>query len=380
MTEPAYPAARGVAGRVEAYFARHLAAARTNGGADFAAAPDAASIEAMLDVAFWASLRREEGFSPRISVAWLSPEQAEWPLLFEWPLPLAPGPLTRLGPAVERPGIHLGVWPRDGALRVWGMTQTVPPFCFVLEVVRPGLLVVKCRRAPAPGKYANVAVLEGDSIKVLRERAPALEGCPQRVTALLGTEPPAVWTGGPNVLVDVALSMRAHGRGGTMLLVPASAPATWRESMVAPIARVMAPPFGQLAALTRQAPDEPAAHAWREAIRAAVEEVAALTAVDGATVMTDGYEVLAFGAKIGRRDGCAPVSDVVVSEPVEGTAPQVVTIAQLGGTRHLSAAQFVHDQRDAAALVASQDGRFTVFAWSPEEDRVHAYRVEARLL
>ena len=40
----------------------------------------------------------------------------------------------------------------------------------------------------------------------------------------------------------------------------------------------------------------------------------------------------------------------------------------LGGTRHLSAAQFVRDQPDALALVASQDGRFTIFAWSPCED------------
>jgi len=43
--------------------------------------------------------------------------------------------------------------------------------------------------------------------------------------------------------------------------------------------------------------------------------------------------------------------------------------AQFGGTRHLSAAQFVHDQRDAIALVASQDGRFTVFAWSQRKKR-----------
>ena len=39
------------------------------------------------------------------------------------------------------------------------------------------------------------------------------------------------------------------------------------------------------------------------------------------------------------------------------------SIPPLGGTRHLSAAQFGHDQRDSIALVASQDGRFTVFAW-----------------
>jgi len=53
---------------------------------------------------------------------------------------------------------------------------------------------------------------------------------------------------------------------------------------------------------------------------------------------------------------------------------------EMGGTRHLSAAQFVHDQQNAVALVASQDGRFTVFAWSPCEASVHAHRVEALLL
>ena len=72
---------------------------------------------------------------------------------------------------------------------------------------------------------------------------------------------------------------------------------------------------------------------------------------------------------------------MTVTEPIEGgDAVTSSTPPQLGGTRHLSAAQFVHDQRDAVALVASQDGRFTVFAWSPCEDMVHAHRVETLLL
>jgi hypothetical protein len=32
------------------------------------------------------------------------------------------------------------------------------------------------------------------------------------------------------------------------------------------------------------------------------------------------------------------------------------------------------------ALVASQDGRFTIFAWSSCDGMVHAHRVEALLL
>jgi hypothetical protein len=53
---------------------------------------------------------------------------------------------------------------------------------------------------------------------------------------------------------------------------------------------------------------------------------------------------------------------------------------QIGGTRHLSAAQFVHDQRDTVALVASRDGRFTVFEWSPRDSIVHAHRIETLLI
>jgi hypothetical protein len=119
---------------------------------------------------------------------------------------------------------------------------------------------------------------------------------------------------------------------------------------------------------------------WREALGRAVDVVAGLTAVDGATLINDQYELLAFGAKIGPREGGAKVEQVLTTEPVVGAAASVVNPVHLGGTRHLSAAQFVQDQRDSLALVASQDGRFTVFAWSPCEGMVHAHRVETLLL
>ena len=96
--------------------------------------------------------------------------------------------------------------------------------------------------------------------------------------------------------------------------------------------------------------------------------------------MTDDFELLAFGAKITRRRGSPPVERLTVTEPIEGGTADVVHPTSLGGTRHLSAAQFVQDQRDVTAFVASQDGRFTVFAWSPCEDMVHAHRVETLLL
>jgi hypothetical protein len=140
------------------------------------------------------------------------------------------------------------------------------------------------------------------------------------------------------------------------------------------------PPFVELAQLARERPDAARQRLWREALDEAVNAIANLTAVDGATVLNVNYDLLGFGAKIARRKGSPQVEQVSVTEPIEGGSAVVTHPTALGGTRHLSASQFVHDQRDALALVASQDGRFTVFAWSPCEGMVHAHRVEALLL
>ena len=379
MTEPSYPAARTITATVEAHFARQLAAASQHDWRDLAPQPDAQAIEAIIDAAFWASLRREEGYSPKISLAFLPPEQAGQPLRFERPLPLAPAALARLAPAVERPGIHLGVWRDADELRVWGTTRAIPRLCFVLEVVEPGLLVIKYRRGQDGGKYGNVVVLKGDQIKVVDEQGAGLPDCPALLTSMLGFGSPSTSIDSVNVLVQLAASMRAHGRGGSLLVVPQGFE-VWRESIVWPVPYSVMPSFSELADLMRQDEELRSRRLWREALLDAVEAIAGMTAVDGATVISDQHELLAFGAKIGRRDGGAQVEQVIVTEPIVGGAASVVHPVQLGGTRHLSAAQFVQDQRDSVALVASQDGRFTVFAWSPCEEMVHAHRVETLLL
>jgi hypothetical protein len=277
---------------------------------------------------------------------------------------------------VERPGIHLGVWRDQGELRVWGTIRAIPAYCFVLEVAAPGLLVVKHHRTEG-SKFVNVAVLEGDQIKVIDELASNLPDCPELLTSLLGFD-----TQGTSILVQLAVSMRAHGRGGALLMVPSNGD-TWRESVVQPISYAAAPPFAELAVLASHTPregDDIGLRLWQDALNETIQAVAGMTAVDGATIITTRYELLAFGAKIARRDGWPLVEQVAVTEPIEGGEKAIVHPTRLGGTRHLSAAQFVQDQHDALALVASVDGRFTIFAWSPCENIVHAHRVETLLL
>jgi hypothetical protein len=372
MTVPTYPAARLVADAVQAHFARHVTSARSRDGADLETPPTLA-IASIIDAAFWASLRREEGRAPKISLAFLPPDRAKHALTFGARLPLLPAVLAKVAPAVERPGIHLGVWRTGEEFFVWGTTREVPAFCLVVEVVTSGLIVVKHRSEPF-GKFVNVAVLEGDQIKIVDEGVgQVLPDCPAVVTSLVGAADKASGSGLTAVLIQLAASMRQHGRGGALLVVPAGSN-DWRESIVTPMQYAVEPPYSELARLSCAHAADP------DDLKRAVDAIAGLTAVDGATIINDRYDLHAFGAKIARKRGSTPVEFVNLTEPVEGSAPVRATPAQFGGTRHLSAAQFVHDQRDATALVASQDGRFTIFKWSPREQFVHAHRVDALLL
>jgi hypothetical protein len=378
MSRERYPAARLAAPGIADHFARHLADASDGDGLVAASVPDVSVVETIIDAAFWASLRREEGYVPTISIAYLPPEQDPHPLLFAERLPLTPTLLAKIAPIVERPGIHLGVWNINGELAVWGTARGIPQYCFVLEVIEPGLLVVKrARGGERSGKYVNVAVLEGDQFKLIDVTAQWAPDCPTFLASLLGVENPSFDRTG-NVLVQLAVSMRAHRRGGSLLIVPAGSD-QWRNSIVTPMPYAVVPPFRELASLVLDAQRNPVPQV-QAALRQTVDAVAGLTAADGATVMTDAFELLAFGAKITPRRGSEIVEHVLVTEPIIGDSGLDLTTSQLGGTRHLSAAQFVSDQRNAVALVASQDRRFTLFSWSSSKGRVHAHRIEALLL
>lgn len=379
METSAYLAAQSVSAALERYFNRHLSDANRHGEGGLALAPDSEAIEAIIDAAFWASLQRQEGYFPKISLAFLPPEQAGQALMFEKALSLNRKSLAQLAPAVERPGIHLGVWRNRDRFEVWGTTRTVPKFCFVLEVIEPGLLMVKYRPKKDSVKFVNVMALNGDQIKEIDEEGTKLTDCPELLASLLkfgliGMQDDAV-----NILIQLAVSMRAHKRGGSLLVVPQGSN-SWRDSIVSPVSYAVNPPFTELADLMKQDEQERNTRLWQEAAIDSVDAIAGLTAVDGATVITEEYELLAFGTKINRRRGAAQVERIIVTEPIVGGQTAIVHPVQIGGTRHLSAAQFVQDQPGSIALVASQDGRFTVFAWSPCERMVHAHRIETLLL
>ena len=80
------------------HFVRHLeqASPAPGGVACIAAPPEASAIEALIDLAFWTSLRREEGYVPIVSLALVAPEETPSPLQFARPLPLDPATLAKV--------------------------------------------------------------------------------------------------------------------------------------------------------------------------------------------------------------------------------------------------------------------------------------------
>jgi hypothetical protein len=378
LSEPTYIAARMVAVTIEAHFATHLAEARRQGATNLADEPQSPIVEAVIDVAFWASLRKEEGHSPKISIALLPPQQASQPLIFGNRIRLTPHNLTKLAPAVESPGIHLGVWYENEELYVWGTTMAIPGICFVLEVIEPGLLVIKHSRTDGFGKFVNIAVLKGDEIKIVDEQNTGMKDCPALFDTIAGMATPFV-DGTVNIMVELAASMRIHGRGGLVLIVPEHSD-NWKESIIHPMNYPVVPTFTGIAKLMKQDKCDRSKTDWQEALLRSIDIVGGFTAVDGATIINRNYELLAFGAKIARSGMSLPVDQIITTEPIMDGTPTLMHPGQNGGTRHLAAAQFIFDQRDAIALVASQDGRFTIFAWSPRLEMVHAHRIDILLL
>jgi len=379
MQKITYQAALSASQRLERHFNILISDALTKGEQKIAAKPSKEVIEQIINVAFWASLRKEEGHSPKISISFVSPEEVEKPLLFGVKLPFNNDSLTKLAPGIERAGVHLGVWVENGQLFIWGTTLNIPDYCFVLDVSEPGLLVIKHRRLRGFGKYSNVAVLNGDEIKFIDQSCGRLPDSPPIVTALLDVDAPCSWNDGVNVMIQLAVSIKSHGHGGILLVVPPNS-TEWRKSIVHPLNYPVFPSFGSLAHLMLEPNRENNITQWRNNLKQEVDNIGGLTAVDGATVISRDFNVFTFGAKITRKGNNDAISNIQYVEPIIGGEAKEKHAGEIGGTRHLSAAQFIYDQRDAIAMVASQDGYFTIFSYSKVVNMVQAHRIDTLLI
>jgi hypothetical protein len=104
---------------------------------------------------------------------------------------------------------------------------------------------------------------------------------------------------------------------------------------------------------------------YEDSAQDAARFIAALTAVDGAVVLTDKLRIIGFGAEVRVNDSGTDTIHHATNE--EGTAASDAPFTSYG-TRHRSAFRFVEGMNPAVAFILSQDGG--IKAATLVEDRV----------
>lgn len=353
--------------------------------------PSRNHLKVMVECAFWASLCPDEGRYPKFSMVFARKDECPSGLEFGTPRAFLAKQVAALAPSLSRDNSRIGITrsPRRTDLCIWGVTQDYPFGCVEVHVIRPGRVMIlangeRLALIDRENSYSLVTqrgdgMLQGSVLFKLAEMLGRSVGSPLS---------PLRWKVLGTMLLQITEKMHAHGHGGAVVVVP-EGDVSWGKSIsfAHPLRR-----FGGLrrhlerliqeAENSRDAPQDIQDYYTGQHSRMdrglvrVVESVGALTAVDGATVLNDSLDVLGFGAKImvkpqrgWRKPVVRSVRDMLRGEEW-GLNKHVREFADLGGTRHQSAAFLVAKHACVAAIVASQDGGLTIFTSTANLRRV----------
>ena len=350
----------------------------------------------IIDAAFWTSFSRDEDNAVTISIILNRAEESFDTFLFDRPIPFDVRNLVKLGAALENPRADICVWPNEGEeLTIWGFKTRSRDTIIAnlwIQALGPGRILITFGGKSIGALISNEAVFV-DHSNLMRAIIPKLSLTSGEQTdnnlRLLRY----------NSLLTTARAMCAHNRGGTLLAVPDSD--QWRRSIDSPVPytggasflesdydvtqkpSLITPVAEFLSALvkTKKTNEREKLFKVRDQIEQQCRHIARLTAVDGALAMTFDRFVFCFGAKIILAEGQTPPSSIRVFKPVEGDPGRTISLTELGGTRHQSAAQFAHAQPGSVAVVVSQDGDVTFFTTDlPSNELIAVQQAELAVL
>jgi hypothetical protein len=318
--------------------------------------PDAETLGALLDVAFGASMEPEEGRFATFGLGLMparGPEAPYQEVRFTRPRDLSATEVVKLAAGTDSITTSLAVWrePKQ-ALQIWGLvtseSQTVgsaplhghPSFLLhapflVVRARAPGVLYVYYRRQLQllyVRGTAHFLLPTGRLQEILRDDAHL-----QPLDA--------------NALSQIATRISLLGHGGTLLLTDPTAEVS---ADLLDVSYRFDPP----SALLRDAVRAPIVNLDdRPTERHALDFVAQLSQVDGAVHLTSDLLIRGFGAKIK-----SSVDVTLMTRDIGSQDARPISLAEIPGTRHRSAAMFCAQQpRQALAIVISQDGDVTLF-------------------
>lgn len=368
-------------------------------------------LRAVLDSAFFMSLRTEEGHHYDLALVLVSNPRQLTELRPPWrvhplgsPLTFEADRLTKLAPALQGGKRFLVVQIDDIAPMIVGVGDAPEASWFLTEdqyprvrVIGPGDMVFY-RGDSAVFRYraGRVDELRPDFFTSRDEPADAMRRIGQRLFDHWETpEQQSVNDIVARYLSNLIEHIAQIGHGGMLaVLAPDEAlseelrnacsyqiaPLELGKSLVsdyegAMVAsqidqRIMGPPpdYAPRRALTTEELDQEAD--WREAQDAAESHsrtVAGMAAVDGAVLLTHELKVLGFGCKLPGLNGPAPRVLRAPDSPNDKPAEYDLTMR---GTRHTSAALFAETRPGRMALTVSADGPAACFTWSPRHNAV----------
>lgn len=336
--------------------------------------PTQEQLATLVETAFWASLRREEGRALRFTLAYNQrPSSHLFSLVLSEPVPFDTAHLVKLAPAAGNASIGVVASPQSGRLEICELTES-PLSPVRIKVLDPGQLIISFSRA-------NIAVISGDQPTFIRNELLTLSSNLWRVFAgdSISKEIFAWDDERVTAILTVARQMRIMGHGGTLIVVPDRQ--SWEQSKdsvtyPAAVQNRITSEFLEYLAQAKLNLEEDKTNKdateqvklWQSAINTSAMFIAPLTAVDGATVVTPDLEVVGFGVKL-KAASEAAFEQVVRLDPLDHDKwLERIPVDSMGrGTRHKSAARFVFDNRGALAVVASQDGNVTAYVWDDAE-------------
>ena len=319
-------------------------------------------IRHLINTIFWASLTTEEARYARLAVVAIEAEDMDTSsdLVFADALPFSASVLVKLSPALLVKDSYLTIYfDKKRRPRICGLThgqQSKP----VIRATSPGNIIVSL--------YGEILAYLSP---VQEPWLPEIPDWVMQVARFVGRpfDPDfeLAW-----FLRFLAEAMR-HGRGGTILIVPSKATG-WKDStkdgylVETDNLRLMwsKKNWERKSKKTSRMfldPLSPEATFFRRAITL----IGALTAVDGATILNDKYEVVGFGRKIIPK--LDPPTAIAVANLLGEPAEDALPFKEIGGTRHQSAACFANENPESIALVTSQDGHMTIFREEHQELR-----------
>lgn len=327
--------------------------------------PSHAQLTVLLRAVFWASLRTEEGEPARLALRITSPSDIGGlyrELLFVEQLECTAENLVKLSPVLRTSDVFVGIkLARNRSPTIWGIRQEAMSG-LTIRSIAPGHVVVHVNGSLvadiAPG-LAAILYAEGaeDWFSAIRTAARGRSFSESEKLRLA------------SALRYLAKEMQ-HGRGGTLLIVPGDTTASLKGIDLRYKLKTETMSLGDRLAKWEADSAETCAreHAqfnWPNWISFMVPElktgrdfleaaalVGRLTAVDGATILTRSLSLLGFGAKL--------TSTISLPIALRDTSETVLEVSSLG-MRHQSAMQFVLVNQGTMALVASQDGKLSLF-------------------